>query len=156
MSKTLERLKTAAEDYRDPYDNVPKIGNQVSSSMDAVDVESEVQSDRAIVNMNKAATLLHHIITILDKKSNAERQLPKLESIKSLEDSIFQMDKIINKLIRKHDFAKDSADAEKGVLSNFGNALENIGRHVTPFLKPFLAAAAQGCSAVNLLFGDYF
>lgn len=146
-------MKAAAEGFRDSSDKAHKAGDQVSSSIDVVDVEPQAQTaDRAIVKMNKAAALLHHIIAVLSKKSNPGQQLPKLESLKSLDEGVLQMNEIINKLIRKHNLAKDSARTEKGVLSNFANALENIGRHVTPFLKVFLAVSAQ-CSAVK---NDYF
>ena len=145
-STALSSLKAEIEGFRGhSYKKEALLGmsdNQGSLGANKTDMGPKGQIVAcAIMKMNRAASLLHHIIAVLDKSPKSILQLTRLESI---DDGIQQMDRILY-IVRTN----LEAVPEEGVLKKVGNALETVCRCISPVIKNFLAHAIQGSGAVR-------
>jgi hypothetical protein len=87
----------------------------------------------AVIRLNRAATLLFRILSVLSDQWNPDTKLPALTK-DDLDKSINDAQGAISKLIDESDAAKAIEKAKTGIVHGLAKGAENICVHVKPFL----------------------
>jgi hypothetical protein len=90
--------------------------------------------------MNEAVCRLQKVISVFDRTSDPKIDLPILTSKENLDENLRKMEELVASLLK----IKLQPHKVSGVFPELGYVLEAVCRHVTPFLKNFLAVAIQG------------